>query len=80
MTDEAWPDEYVDPLQREFEELIAETVTRVRNGEVAVEVAAAETAGSEFARMFELSPGFIGHHVSCEMGASELQTFTGNRR
>lgn len=80
MTDEAWPDAYVDPLQREFEELIAKTVARISNGEVAVEIAAAEAADSEFARMYELSPGFIGHHVSCGLGASAPQAFTATRR
>jgi hypothetical protein len=80
MTDEAWPDDYVDPLQQEFEELITETVARVRNGEVAIEIAVAEAADSEFARMYEMSPGFIGHHVSCGLGASDPQAFTAARR
>lgn len=75
MTDEAWPDDYVDPLQQELEELIVERVARVRNGEVVVAVAVAEAADSDFAKMYEMSPGFIGHLVTCGLGASEPQAF-----
>ncbi len=73
MTDEEWPDDYVDPLQRDFEEFISETFARTHNGEASIVVAVAEAADSEFARMYEISPGYIEHHVSCGLGVPKAQ-------
>lgn len=80
MRDEVWPDDHADPLQQEFKELITGTVARIRSGEVAIEIAVVEAADSEFARMYEMSPGFIEHHVSSALGASEPRALATARR
>lgn len=61
---------------QEFHEFVSESAAKVRNGEATIEAAVAEAADSDFARLYDLSPGYIEHHVSCYLERPEPQVST----
>lgn len=80
MSNEVWPKKYAHPQMQELHEFISESAVKVRDGEATIEAAVEEAANSDLAKLYDLSPSWIEHHVSCFLERPEFQVPTGLRR